>query len=189
MHRLDPTYLDTKYLNTLLSTYSYVRSNTLGHCCAISQSAEILVKRKLFSKMSRGIASFLILIISIQQIFCQNDFQNQVLERLGKLESENTKLNEENTKLVQKLEFFKIKSEERSNEVQLLKNEFRDYKQNTDQKIVTCEQKFKEQNEDLTTLSSNVNNLQEISVSHTTAKACWQLALQVSTYCQVKTKG
>ena len=168
MHRLDPTYLDTKYLNTLLSTYSYVRSNTLGHCCAISQSAEILVKRKLFSKMSRGIASFLILIISIQQIFCQNDFQNQVLERLGKLESENTKLNEENTKLVQKLEFFKIKSEERSNEVQLLKNEFRDYKQNTDQKM---------------------NNLQEISVSHTTAKACWQLALQVSTYCQVKTKG
>ena len=134
--------------------------------------------------MSRGIASFLILIISIQQIFCQNDFQNQVLERLGKLESENTKLNEENTKLVQKLEFFKIKSEERSNEVQLLKNEFRDYKQNTDQKIVTCEQKFKEQNEDLTTLSSNVNNLQEISVSHTTAKACWQLALQVSTSCQ-----
>ena len=130
--------------------------------------------------MSRGIASFLILIISIQQIFCQNDFQNQVLERLGKLESENTKLNEENTKLVQKLEFFKIKSEERSNEVQLLKNEFRDYKQNTDQKIVTCEQKFKEQNEDLTTLSSNVNNLQEISVSHTTAKACWQLALQVN---------
>ena len=134
--------------------------------------------------MCRGIASFLILIISIQQIFCQEDFQNQVLERLGKLESENTKLNEENTKLVQKLEFFKIKSEERSNEVQLLKNEFRDYKQNTDQKIVTCEQKFKEQNEDLTTLSSNVNNLQEISVSHTTAKACWQLALQVSTSCQ-----
>ena len=40
--------------------------------------------------MSRGIASFLILIISIQQIVCQNDFQNQVLERLGKLESENT---------------------------------------------------------------------------------------------------
>ena len=133
--------------------------------------------------MSRGIASFLILIISIQQIFCQNDFQNQVLERLGKLESENTKL-------VQKLEFFKIKSEERSNEVQLLKNEFRDYKQNTDQKIVTCEQKFKEQNEDLTTLSSNVNNLQEISVSRTTAKACWQLALQVSTSCLVvKTNG
>ena len=126
--------------------------------------------------MSRGIASFLILIISIQQIFCQNDFQNQVLERLGKLESENTKLNEENFKLVQKLEFFKIKSEERSNEVQLLKNE--------------CEQKFKEQNEDLTRLSSNVNNLQEISVSHTTAKACWQLALQVSTSCQVvTTKG
>ena len=138
--------------------------------------------------MSRGIASFLILIISIQQIFCQNDFQNQVLERLGKLESENTKLNEENFKLVQKLEFFKIKSEERSNEVQLLKNEFRDYKEKSNQKIVTCEQKFKGQNEDLTRLSSNMNNLQEISVSHTTAKACWQLALQVSTSCQVHSK-
>ena len=130
--------------------------------------------------MSRGIASFLILIISIQQIFCQNDFQNQVLERLGKLESENTKLNEENTKLVQKLEFFKIKSEERSNEVQLLKSEFRDYKESTNQKIVTCEQQFKGQKEDLTRLSSDVNNLQEITTSHTTAKACWQLALQVS---------
>ena len=141
--------------------------------------------------MSRGIASFLILIISTQEIFCQNDFQNQVLERLGKLErdtrklnEENTKLNEENTKLFQKLEFFKIKSEERSNEVQLMKNEFRDYKQNTDQKIFTCDQKFKGQKEDLTRLSSDVNNLQEISISHTTAKACWQLALQVSTSCQ-----
>ena len=42
--------------------------------------------------MSRGIASFLILIVAIQQIICQDDFQNFVRTKLEKLENENTKL-------------------------------------------------------------------------------------------------
>ena len=42
--------------------------------------------------MSRAIGSFLILILVNQQTYCQNDFEGQILQRIEKLENENTLL-------------------------------------------------------------------------------------------------
>ena len=44
--------------------------------------------------MSRAIGSFLILIVAVQQIICQDDFQDFVRAKLEKLENEKAKLSE-----------------------------------------------------------------------------------------------
>ena len=54
--------------------------------------------------MSRAIGSFLILIILIQQAYCQNDFERQILQRLEKLEKAKEKLENENKLLTTKLQ-------------------------------------------------------------------------------------
>ena len=56
--------------------------------------------------MSRGISSFLVLIVAVQQIICQDDFQDFVRAKLEKLENENTRLNQENTKLAEKVDLY-----------------------------------------------------------------------------------
>ena len=46
--------------------------------------------------MSRASGSFLILILAIQQILCQTDFERQILQRLEKLEKAKEELENEN---------------------------------------------------------------------------------------------
>ena len=56
--------------------------------------------------MSRALGSFLILILTIQQIHCQTDFENQILQILQRLESvekAKEKLENENQLLKTKL--------------------------------------------------------------------------------------
>ena len=52
--------------------------------------------------MSRALGSFLILILAIQQILCQTDFERQILQRLEKVEKSKEKLENENQLLTTK---------------------------------------------------------------------------------------
>ena len=127
--------------------------------------------------MSRAIGSFFILIVSIQQIFTDEEFQNLVLERLEKLESENERLSQDNVRLGskvedlgKKLERYKLVSFQSKYELQIVQDALKDSNQKTNQ-----------HGEDLIKLDSNVNHLKDVTLSLTTAKACWQIASQVCT--------
>ena len=110
--------------------------------------------------MSRAIGSFLIFIIAVQQIICQDDFQDFVRAKLEKLENENTRLNEENTKLVEKVDLYKKMSLELTSHLQSMNADFQNYKLKTTQ------------------LNHGLNSLQDVAASLTTAKSCWQLGMQ-----------
>lgn len=117
--------------------------------------------------MSRGIASFLILIVAIQQIICQDDFQNFVRTKLEKLENENTKLTE-------KVELYKKMSLESTSRLESVETDYQNYKEKTTQEINMCKEKFEEQGEGL----AKLNGLQDVSTLLTTAKSCWQIGMQ-----------
>ena len=53
--------------------------------------------------MSRALGSFLILILALQQILCQTDFERQILQRLENVEKAKEKLENENQLLKTKL--------------------------------------------------------------------------------------
>ena len=53
--------------------------------------------------MSRALGSFLILILAIQQIHCQTDFERQILQRLEIVETAKEKLENENQLLKTKI--------------------------------------------------------------------------------------
>ena len=110
--------------------------------------------------MSRGIASFLILIVAVQQIICQDDFQNFVRTKLEKLETENTRLNEENTKLGEKVELYKKMSLESTSRLESVVTDYQNYKEKTTQEM------------------AKLNGLQNVSTLLTTAKSCWQIGMQ-----------
>ena len=54
--------------------------------------------------MSRALGSFLILILAIQQILCQTDFERQILQRLENVENENKLLKTKLTALTSTIE-------------------------------------------------------------------------------------
>ena len=128
--------------------------------------------------MSRGIASFLILIVAIQQIICQDDFQNFVRTKLEKLETENTRWNEENTKLAQKVELYEKMSLESTSTLESIVTDYQNYKEKTTQEINICKEKFEDQGEILSELNHNLNGLQDVTTLLTTAKSCWQIGMQ-----------
>ena len=103
--------------------------------------------------MSRAIGSFLILIVAVQQIICQDDFQNFVRAKLEKLENEKAKLAE--------------KVIEITSHLQSMDTDFQNYKLKSTQEITMCKEKFQD-----------LNNLQDVATSLTTAKSCWQLGMQ-----------
>ena len=103
--------------------------------------------------MSRGIASFLILIVSIQQIICQDDFQDFVRTKLEKLENENTKL-------TKKVELYKKMSLESKSRLESVVTDYQHYKEKTTQEMNMC----KEQ------------------ALLTAAKSCWQIGMQGITH-------
>ena len=121
--------------------------------------------------MSRGIASFLILIVAIQQIICQDDFQNFVRAKLEKLENENTKLTE-------KVELYKKISLESTSTLESIVTDYQNYKEKTTQEINMCKEKFEEQGEGL----AKLNGLQDVSTLLTSAKSCWQIGMQGITH-------
>ena len=121
--------------------------------------------------MSRGIASFLILIVAIQQIICQDDFQNFVRTKLEMLENENTKLTE-------KVELYKKMSLESTSRLESVMTDYQNYKEKTTQEINMCKEKFEEQEEGL----AKLNGLQDVSTLLTTAKSCWQIGMQGITH-------
>ena len=100
--------------------------------------------------MSRGISSFLVLIVAVQQIICQDDFQDFVRAKLEKLENEKAKLSE--------------KVVEITSHLQSMDTDFQNYKLKSTQEITMCKE--------------NLNNLQDVATSLTTAKSCWQLGMQ-----------
>ena len=128
--------------------------------------------------MSRGTASFLILIVAIQQIICQDDFQNFVRTKLEKLETENTRLNEENTKLGEKVELYKKMSLESTSRLESVVTDYQNYKEKTTQELNMWKEKFEEQGEILSELNHNLNGLKDVTTSLTTAKSCWQIGMQ-----------
>ena len=128
--------------------------------------------------MSRGIASFLILIVAIQQIMCQDEFQNFVRTKLEKLETENTRLNEENTKLAKKVELYEKMSLESTSTLESIVTDYQNYKEKTTQEINMCKEKFEEQGEGL----AKLNGLQDVSTLLTSAKSCWQIGMQGITH-------
>ena len=128
--------------------------------------------------MSRGIASFLILIVAVQQIICQDDFQNFVRTKLEKLETENTRLNEENTKLGEKVELYKKMSLESTSRLESVETDYQNYKEKTTQEINMCKENIEEQGEGL----AKLNGLQDVSTLLTTAKSCWQIGMQGITH-------
>merc|ERR1712018_707933 len=73
--------------------------------------------------MSKRIAFFLILIISIQQIYSNEDFQNLVLKRLENLEEKNRRL-EETVKV------YKLASQQTLTKMEAMSYEFHEYKEN-----------------------------------------------------------
>ena len=83
--------------------------------------------------MSRGINSFLVLIVAVQQIICQDDFQDFVRGKLEKLEKENARLNEENKKLAEKVDLYKKVSLEMTSHLQSMNTDFQNYKLKTTQ--------------------------------------------------------
>ena len=121
--------------------------------------------------MSRAIGSFLVLIVAVQQIICQDDFQNFVRAKLEKLENENTQLAE-------KVELYKKINLEITSHLQSMDTDFQNYKVKTTQEINTCKEKFEEQDEGVLKLNHNLNNLQDVATSLTTAKSCWQIGMQ-----------
>ena len=114
--------------------------------------------------MSRAIGSFLVLIVAVQQIICQDDFQDFVRAKLEKLENENTRLNEENTKLAKKVDLYKKMSLEMTSHLQSMSTDFQNYKLKT------------------TELNHDLNSLQDVATSMTTAKSCWQIGMQGITH-------
>ena len=103
--------------------------------------------------MSRAIGSFLILIVAVQQIICQDDFQDFVRAKLEKLENEKAKLSE--------------KVIEMTSHLQSMDTDFQNYKLKSTQEITMCKEKVRD-----------LNNLQDVATSLTTAKSCWQLGMQ-----------
>jgi len=114
--------------------------------------------------MSRAIGSFLILIVAVQQIICQDDFQDFVRAKLEKLENEKAKLSERVVEITSHL--------------QSMDTEFQNYKLKSKQELTVCKENFQEQGESLSKLNHDLNNLQDIGTSLTTAKSCWQLGMQ-----------
>ena len=121
--------------------------------------------------MSRGIASFLILIVAIQQIICQDDFQNFVRTKLEMLENENTKL-------TKKVELYKKMSLESTSRLESVVTDYQNYKEKTTQELNMWKEKFEEQGEILSELNHNLNGLEDVTTSLTTAKSCWQIGMQ-----------
>ena len=121
--------------------------------------------------MSRGIASFFILIISIQQIICQDDFQDFVRTKLEKLENENTKL-------TKKVELYQKMSLESTSRLESVVTDYENYKEKTTQEMNLCKEKFEKQGEGL----AKLNGLQGVTTLLTTAKSCWQIGLQGITH-------
>ena len=103
--------------------------------------------------MSRAIGSFFILIVAVQQIICQDDFQDFVRAKLEKLENEKAKLSE--------------KVVEITSHLQSMDTDFQNYKLKSTQEITMCKEKVRD-----------LNNLQDVATSLTTAKSCWQLGMQ-----------
>ena len=132
--------------------------------------------------MSRAVGSFLILIVAVQQIICPDDFQNFVRAKLEKLENENTRLNEENTKLAEKVDLYKKMSLEVTSHLQSMDADFQNYKVKTTQEINTCKENFEEQGEGVSKLNHSLNTLQAVTTSLTTAKSCWQIGMQGITH-------
>ena len=114
--------------------------------------------------MSRAIGSFFILIVAVQQIICQDDFQDFVRAKLEKLENEKAKLSE--------------KVIEMTSHLQSMDTDFQNYKLKTTQELSMCKEKFQEQVEDVSKLNQDLNTLQDVATSLTTAKSCWQLGMQ-----------
>ena len=114
--------------------------------------------------MSRAIGSFFVLIVAVQQIICQDDFQDFVRGKLEKLENENTRLNEENKKLSEKVDLYKKVSLEMTSHLQSMNTDFQNYKLKTTQ------------------LNHGLNSLQDVATSLTTAKSCWQIGMQGITH-------
>ena len=56
--------------------------------------------------MSRVIGCSLIVLVLFQQVFCQEEFQCLVIERLEKVEKENVRLSNENRQLKTRLEVY-----------------------------------------------------------------------------------
>ena len=54
--------------------------------------------------MLRALGSFLILILALQQILCQTDFERQILQRLENVENENKLLKTKLTALTSTIE-------------------------------------------------------------------------------------
>ena len=121
--------------------------------------------------MSRAIGSFLILIVAVQQIICQDDFQDFVRAKLEKLENEKAKLSEKVVEITSHLQSM-------DTDFQNYKTDFQNYKIKTTQEINTCKEKFQEQGEGVTKLNNDLNTLQDVATSLTTAKSCWQLGMQ-----------
>ena len=122
--------------------------------------------------MSRAIGSFFILIVAIQQIICQDDFQDFVRAKLEKLENEKAKLSERVVEITSHL--------------QSMDTEFQNYKLKSEQEMTVCKENFQEQGESVSKLNHDLNNLQDIGTSLTTAKACWQLGMQGITRSGIK---
>ena len=118
------------------------------------------------------------MIVAIQQILCQDDFQNFVRTKLEKLETENTRWNEENTKLAQKVELYEKMSLESTSTLESIVTDYQNYKEKTTQEINMCKEKFEEQGEGL----AKLNGLQDVSTLLTSAKSCWQIGMQGITH-------
>ena len=118
------------------------------------------------------------MIVAIQQILCQDDFQNFVRTKLEKLETENTRLNEENTKLAKKVELYEKMSLESTSTLESIVTDYQNYKEKTTQEINMCKEKFEEQGEGL----AKLNGLQDVSTLLTSAKSCWQIGMQGITH-------
>ena len=97
---------------------------------------------------------------------------------MEKLETENTRLNEENTKLTKKVELYEKMSLESTSTLESIVTDYQNYKEKTTQEINMCKEKFEEQGEGL----AKLNGLQNVSTLLTSAKSCWQIGMQGITH-------
>ena len=97
---------------------------------------------------------------------------------MEKLETENTRWNEENTKLAQKVELYEKMSLESTSTLESIVTDYQNYKEKTTQEINMCKEKFEEQGEGL----AKLNGLQDVSTLLTSAKSCWQIGMQGITH-------
>ena len=80
--------------------------------------------------MSRAIRSILIALVIFQQVFCHEEFQRLVIERLEKLEKENVRLGNENRQLKTRLEVYENSMSQMTENMQKIDKDVTDLKSN-----------------------------------------------------------